>query len=118
MPEPIDMRTRGPRIMILAPGRTLHVEPMPPTNVVDGAEELRDVPVVYHFDGFCVLATTEGCVLVLPTNLRDVIKAAEPGQDRLITQWSKVGTLEQVDEDVYQRLRAMSLEWLPKESVP
>lgn len=108
----------GPRIVCMGPDGKIITMPMPPANVQNPAPELAYHPVVYNFDGFLVLVAPAGCVLVLPSNLRESIGKMEPGQDRLVTQWSKIGTTDPPDEDVFQGLRAMSMEWIPKENVP
>ena len=71
------------------------------------------VEMVTHFCGFAVVMNHEGCVLVLPKGIRETIFNMGPEHDRVILmEQDKKG-----DPEAFERLRAVSLGWYPKDAV-
>ena len=72
-----------------------------------------DVEMVAHFFGFAVVMNHEGCVLVLPKQIRETIFNMGPEHDRVILMEPEL----QGDRETFDRLRAVSLDWYPKDEV-
>lgn len=72
------------------------------------------VEMVAHFFGFAVFMRPEGCVLILPSEIRQTIRDMVGDQDRVIL--SVPGDAEQQRQN-YETLRRQSLEWYPKDEV-
>lgn len=62
---------------------------------------------------WCILATSEGVVLVLDKGGIECVKGMTPGQDRIICGYGYQP--KPFDKELYERLRLASLEVFPKE---